>query len=284
VRRWLSRAVTLGGLLVAATALASPAWADQPPYSDPAVEGTLTLCDQDLQRVTSGAVTDRPTVWRAVGSVPAPSPYDGEGRKASLWIFQPRKGIPAGEWTGVALTAASRYQDPSHPMAQSSLIDLAMAVRLDAYPPQWDGWMQLRLLYSAPNTSVAATYAAADLRIQGDRWTLVGGGTDDCGSADDAVSPEVLLPYYSKSAKAVAKQQAGQATSSAGASPSASSSRTTPSPTPAAAGDGAASNGGSDETSSALPWVVGALTLVVVALLVAALVWSRRSGPTGQHR
>jgi hypothetical protein len=288
------RSRALGSVLALATVVggvvaASPAFADGPPYNDPTASGSITLCDQDLQPITSGSITDRPSIWRAVGAQSAPAPYDGPERKASLFLFQPRKGVDPGEWTGTPVTAASTYTNADHPMAQSTVIDYALTVALEAYPPRWDGWMQLRLLYSVPNNPISSEYAAANIQVRGDTWRLVDGGNAPC-DAGDAVSPEIALPYYSASAKAVLRQQQRQeAKQSASATPQASPTQT-PSANGSATGGGDAvpQAAGSDSPTSGWSLVGWALAVVAIAglatLTATYLIRRRETTADGRHR
>jgi hypothetical protein len=164
------------------------------PYTDQYSHGYVGLCDKNGDNVTHGSVYDKPFVWRAVSSVPAPTNFAGNGRKATLWAAQPRKGIDAGHWSGQALTASSYYTNVSVPIAQATERDYALSDFLNAYPPQWDRLLELRVYFSAPDAGGdQATYAAADIRVTGTTWSLVSGGKVDC-TAGDATSPEAALP------------------------------------------------------------------------------------------
>ena len=59
------------------TGLASAATAV--PYTDPAVAGSIGLCNQAGQQVTSGSVDTVPFAWRAVSTQPASAPYNNAG-------------------------------------------------------------------------------------------------------------------------------------------------------------------------------------------------------------
>ena len=163
------------------------------PYTDPAVTGSIGLCDVGGHNVTSGNVHDTPFVWLAVGSSAANARYAAPGRTASLGAFQPRKGIDPGLWSGYLLGASSRYSNPQHPMSQATPISSSLQDFLGRYPPSWDGLVQLRLLLGGSNRPPqTAAYDATDLRITGDTWQVVRGGTGPC-QAGTAVSNAVLL-------------------------------------------------------------------------------------------
>jgi len=163
------------------------------PYTDPAVTGSIGLCDVGGHNVTSGNVHDTPFVWLAVGRTAASSRYAAPGRTASLGAFQPRKGIDPGLWSGYLLGASSRYSNPQHPMNQATPISSPLQDFLGRYPPSWDSLVQLRLLLGGSNRPPqTGAYDATDLRITGDTWQVVRGGTGPC-QAGTAVSNSVLL-------------------------------------------------------------------------------------------
>lgn len=176
--------------------LAVPASAradDAVPYTDPAVTGSIGLCDVHGQNVLSGKVTDKPFVWLAVGTSAAAGDYARSGRTAFLAAYQPRKGITPGEWSGYELAAASVYSNPAHPMSQATPLSAPLTDFLGRYSPQWDGLVQLRLVLGGsgrpPRT---AAYDATDIRVTGDTWRVVRGGTGPC-SAGKATSTAALL-------------------------------------------------------------------------------------------
>ena len=96
------------------TGLASAATAV--PYTDPDVAGSIGLCNQAGQQVTSGSVDTVPFTWRAVSTQPASAPYNNAARRATLVVYQPMQNFPAGDWSGETLSAASSYSNPANPM------------------------------------------------------------------------------------------------------------------------------------------------------------------------
>lgn len=185
----------LVGLLAAsvvgtgAPALAAPAV----PYSDPAVTGSIGLCDVHGNPVLSGHVTDKPFVWLAVGSSAAGSRYGAPGRTAFLAAYQPRQGVAPGDWNGFQLAAASRYSNPDHPMSQATPGSSTLRDFLGRYPAGWDGLVQLRLILSGPELSTrTSSYDATDIRVTGGTWQVVRGGKAPCRSGT-AVSTATLL-------------------------------------------------------------------------------------------
>ena len=163
------------------------------PYTDSNSVGTIGLCDKAGNTITSGNVHDRPFAFTVVSSAAAPAPYDVKGRKATLFAFQPRKDVVPGRWSGDSLTASSEYSNAKHPMAAGTLRDFSLTDYLESFPVRWDGLVQLRMYLSAPNTSILKLpYPTTDIRVSGDTWTVVRGGTGDC-SVGKATSNEVAV-------------------------------------------------------------------------------------------
>ena len=101
------------------------------------------------------------------------------GRKASLVAVQPRQNVDPEMWDGTLLTAATTYLDPAHPIARSDGTGSSLADFLAAYPATWSGYVQLRIYLGAPGRPTLNTsYASADLKVDGDTWSLVGGAPD----------------------------------------------------------------------------------------------------------
>jgi hypothetical protein len=201
-RAWMVAAVVAATCALAA--VGPPASAGQSvPYTDSGVQGLVTLCDRDGHRITSGNIHDQPFIWRAVGDHRAPAPYDGSGRIAALMGFQPRKGVTPGQWNGELLAGPSSYSDPDHPIDQFTDLDYPLAVYLDRWPPQVDGFVQLRLGYGiAGEPYDTTTYAAADIQVTGDTWHAVREGNAPCDSGT-AISSEVgAIPHFQASARA----------------------------------------------------------------------------------
>lgn len=153
-----------------------PARADDLPFVDRSARGSLGFCNQAGRPVTSGSLSDRPFTWTAVSSVPAPDGY--ATGKAMLLAYQPRQGVDPGEWSGSELTASSRYTNPAHPMAQATYADNPLLFFTQAYPPKWQGLVELRMYFSAVDKSVfSQNYPAAVIRVDGDRWSVVSPGS-----------------------------------------------------------------------------------------------------------
>ena len=165
------------------------------PYSDPNVVGYIGLCNQAGQQITSGSVSAAPFVWRAVSSQAAPAPYNGAGGTANLNAYLPMQSLAPGDWSGEQLTASARYSNPQSPMAQATTRDVPLEDFLQDYPPEWDGFIQLRLFLGVQNQPADVQhYAALDLQISGDTWTAVGGGPVNCNAGTAESLETVLAP------------------------------------------------------------------------------------------
>jgi hypothetical protein len=155
------------------------------PYSDGNASGSIGLCDRSGQPISHGNVNDRPFVWQAVSSAPAPPPYNGPGRTATLFAYQPRKGQQADQWGGYQMTASSNYPDAAHPTTAGAAEDGAQLKEfLHGSPPAWDGLIELRRYMGVPRQPLYRdSYPATDIRVKGDQWSVVRSGTTPCGSA-----------------------------------------------------------------------------------------------------
>ena len=185
--RALSAAALVTSILVSLQGTAS---AYAVPFKDPNASGALGFCDQNRHPVTSGSIYDKPFVWTAVSSVPAPREY--KRGKALLIAFQPRNEMDPAYWSGKQLTANSTFTNAKHPMAQATYADDPLLFFTQVYPPKWDGLIQLRMYLSAPNTPVhTIPYPSAVIRITGTHWNLVSGGPAPACTSGSAESIEV---------------------------------------------------------------------------------------------
>lgn len=279
--RRVATSSVLAGL--AGLGLSSPALADTVPYQDPGATGTITLCDKSLRPVTQGSILDRPFVWRAVGSQQAPAPYNGEGRVATLFAFQPVEGVSPGEWVGEQIVGPARYTTPARPTSQFTEIDYALEIFLDRFPARWDGLLQLRLMYGAQNAGTSTAYAAMDLQVKGTTWRVLRGGTTSCGATADAVSFETALPDFKERIVAARKEEAAKAARRAASPGAKASGAASASPS---AGSSASNNAsendtgfGSNSSGGRNQLFVGSVALALVAAAVLAFL-ARRSRPT----
>jgi hypothetical protein len=166
--------------------------ADQVPFTDPNVAGYIGLCNSQGQQIHSGSLLSKPFVWRAVSSTPTPQGYSGLV-KATLYAFTPVQNVDPGDWSGDQLTGGATYSKPTAPTVQATGADDPLVAYVQLDPPQWDGYIQLRILYSAQQQPAYTNgYPAAVIQVKGNTWQQIGGGTVDC-TASKAVSAETQL-------------------------------------------------------------------------------------------
>jgi len=201
IRSWLTRvalasAVTVGVSAVPSTAFASGSTV---PFTDPNQVGSLTLCNQHGQPITSGSLLTVPFVWRAVSSARVPAGYT----RATLELFQPIQHVDPGDWSGYQLTDDAIFSNPAHPMAQATYADAPLIWPHYSMPPYWDGLYQLRMVVSGPNKQPwSSGYPTAVIKVTGNTWTLVQGGGSSCTDGTAKSVETFLLP---KSETAVPK-------------------------------------------------------------------------------
>jgi hypothetical protein len=194
LRLWVGLVV---GVVVAAAPLVHPATANAsaPPYTDPNAQGSIGLCDQAGHPVTSGRVDQTPFVWAAVSTQAPAKGYGGDGRTAALFLYQPRRGVDPGEWSGQLMTSSSTYTNPAHPMTVATGGDSSLADYLSTFPASWDGYLQLRLFLGAPGQSqYTQHYPTTDIQVTGKTWQVVRGGGGPCGSGSAQSFESQVLP------------------------------------------------------------------------------------------
>jgi hypothetical protein len=269
----------LGAPLTGLAAAASPA----APYTDPNAEGSIGLCNQAGQQITSGSVTAQPFAWRAVSTEPAQAPYNNAGRTAILVAYQPLQGLPPGDWSGTQLTSSSRYSNPANPIAAATAADQSLQDIIEAYPPRWDGFLQLRIYLGTVNEQAYTLhYPALNIQVTGNTWQAVAGSPVNCASGTSESLESEVLPSTTTSAPTTSPTTAASSGGN-GTSPG-----TTPSTDPHASGSKGASHGpavasgvpaaaDASPASDHLPLVLG-VALAVLVLLVAttSLLFRRR--------
>lgn len=250
-------------LLVAGPATA----ATNLPYSDPKAKGYIAFCDSQGQSVSGGNIKDLPFVATAISSEPAPAGYAVKNGKATLYAYQPRQGVDPGEWSSQPLSGSSIYSNAKHPMASVTTADKPLEQILQAYPARWDGLLQLRMFYSAPNMQpYTIQYPATSIRVTGDTWRIVDGGTVPC-NVGKAVSIEtILLPPSSFPAPS---KVAATASTPTGSTPSAD----TTGSTVLAGDDGGQPTPASGDSNGAL---IGLLAVAGVGVLAGLVSWIRQ--------
>ena len=159
------------------------------PYDDAQSAGLLTLCSADGKAVTEGTVKDRPFADIALGATALPSDLDPTGAVATLYAYQPREGVATDEFSGNAITAANALAEPTRPAALVTGDAWSIGDFVTAFPATYDGYVQLRLYLGTPQAGTLSDqpYDTADLKVDGDRWKLVRGGTASCSDATSAV-------------------------------------------------------------------------------------------------
>lgn len=155
------------------------------PYDDPQAAGLITLCSADGAAVTGGRTDDTPFAAVALGETALPSRLDPVGAVVTLFGYQPREGVGPEEFSGIPLTAAGPLADPGRPAVGITEDVYSVGDFVAAFPATWDGFVQLRLYLGTPavGTLTETPYDTADLRVDGDRWELVRGGSASCAGA-----------------------------------------------------------------------------------------------------
>jgi hypothetical protein len=292
--RFAARGVALAclSLLGAAGALAEPfgapltglaaAASSNAPYTDPTAVGSIGLCNQAGQQITSGSVTAQPFAWRAVSTQAAPAPYNNAGRTATLVAYQPLQGLPPGDWSGTQMTSSSRYSNAASPMAAATAADQSLQDIIEAYPPRWDGFLQLRIYLGTVNEQAYTLhYPALNIQVTGNTWQAVGGSPVNCASGTSVSLESEVLPSSTTSAPTTSP------TTAASAGATGTSDSTTPSTDPHPSGSKGASGGSAlasgapaaDDASPGsdhLPLVLGVALAILVLLAASTSILIRR--------
>ena len=277
--RWASRLMAMGCLaLVGASLGPVPAGAvPAAPFTDSSVQGYIGLCNQAGQQITSGSLTDTPFVWRAVSSQPAQAPYNAARRTAILVAYLPLQQLPPGDWSGSQLTSSSRYTNPQSPMAQATSQDISLAGFVSAFPPQWDGFIQLRMFLGAPDEpAYQRHYPSLNVYVSGNTWTAVGGGPVNCNAGSAESLETIVLPTTTTAGSSAKRGAAGAGTTGNGAgggSPGGSSSAGSSGGASTAAG---AATGDQTTSSSHNAVILAGLIVVATGLVLAILFVVRR--------
>jgi hypothetical protein len=302
--------VMFTGFSLIAGIAASAVAASGVPYTDTRAVGSIGLCNAAGQAITKGSIHDVPFVTKAIDSTPAAAPYNGPGETATLFIYQPRQSVLPAEWHGEQLGASSRSSTPQHPTAIMTAGDGPLAAALADYPPQWDGFMQLRIFLGAPNQPIYnSTYDATDIKITGDTWQVVRGDSVPCGNGQSVSLEQVLASSFpqltaspsASGGSAGTPNAAGKSPGSSG-KPAAGTSAGTGAPAsgdnspgasapasgsaiastePRSGGAAGSGSGGSHGGSSLVLWIL--IAVGVVGVGAAAIQWSR-SRPVGTRR
>jgi len=170
-------ALVAGAVVLGAAGIATAA---PPPYpNDPSSVATLALYDASGNPITHGSITDTPfaAYAQASGAVRA-----GD-TKATLYAYTPVFGLPAGSWSGAAISASTSYPIPGAPAPANASLPTAAVSNLDqtlgsyisgaASAGAYAGFYQLRLKTSAPGLGVAPGWASLDIQVTGSSWDVV---------------------------------------------------------------------------------------------------------------
>jgi hypothetical protein len=180
------RAAVLAAALAAAATVAAPASAGSSglPFNDPAADGYVGLCDLAGHNVTSGSIDSTPFVWKVVSSVEPPAAYRGKGRDAALNIYQVRRNVLPGDWTGQNLIPSTQYAVKKEPTAVATYKDYPLHVVTVELPPMFDGLYVLRMQFGKSGYGIyGATYPMTVIQVTGDKWRVVAGGLVNCAKA-----------------------------------------------------------------------------------------------------
>lgn len=286
VRRLIAALAAAGVALLGSAAFAGVAAASTSsvPYTDPDAVGSIGLCNQAGQQITSGSVTAKPFAWRAVSTAPAQAPYNNAGRTATLVVFQPQQALPAGDWSGAEITSSSTYSDPANPMAAATAADQSLADFIAQYPPKWDGLLQVRMYLSTANEQADNVYPALNIQVTGNTWQAVGGSPVNSASGTAESIESVVLPTTTTTSPTTTGPTTITSASGTVASPGSDTGVSTDKRGPGGSGKAAsvalASRGGatsSSGNSSDLPLLVLVIiVLAALAVLVGATVLVRR--------
>ncbi len=169
------------------------------PFTDQNSTGSVALCGRDDKPVTAGSLLIQPFVWKAVSTTAAPARYT----RAYLAVYQPIQHVDPSNWTGYAMTDVSTFTNARYPVAQSTNLDAPLLEPDRQIPPYWDGLYELRMFFTGPGQPVYnASYPTAVIRVRGNSWTLVSGGSVDC-----SVSQGVSIASVEANKKALAIPQ-----------------------------------------------------------------------------
>lgn len=182
-------AVVVLGAVVAAVVLVRGG-NDTVPYDDAASSGLLTLCDTKGHAVTGGKVTDKPLAPIVLGETPLDSSVpSGVQAIGTLYGYQPREGVEPLEFSGAPIGGPVAFARHAEPATRVVKDGYSLAAFTSIYPAQLDGYVQLRLITSADGYGAfTSSYDTADLKIDGDRWSVVRGGHASCADASSLLA------------------------------------------------------------------------------------------------
>ena len=272
MRRLAAAAALVGAALLLT---AGPAVAQSAPYTDPMATGYIGFCDAHGHSVQSGSLDAIPFVAKAISSTGVKAPYNAPGSSAWLNAYQPRQGVTPPEWSGEQLISASLFSTAAHPAVVGTKGDISLRQFVQDAPPQWDGFVQLRMYVKAPTTPYDALhYAATDIQVSGNSWHVVRGGTVSCSAGTGKSIGALLAP---SAAAGKYNQPVKPEKSTPGITPSTSAGTSSSSTSAGVAGTDSDSGSPAAQRASSSSFPTGYVVLgALVALLAVALLMTQR--------
>jgi Bacterial Ig-like domain (group 3) len=174
-------AAASGGLLVGGATGAAAA--TNPPWEpDPSSVGGLTFYNSAGAVIISGTITDSPIAAYVEGS----TAVRAGDTKATLFAYQPISGEQPTQWSGSNLSASTAYPNAAAPSpVGTATLPVVTGASGDESIGQFAASFattgsgdyanvyQLRLLTSAPQEGISATYDSADIQITGTTWSEI---------------------------------------------------------------------------------------------------------------
>jgi hypothetical protein len=291
----IARAIAVTGLVAVAACVGAPAYGSSGgvPFTDPAADGYIGICDLAGHNVTSGTVDSAPFVWKAVSSVTPPKAYRGKGQNTGLFIYQVRQGVEPGDWSGDELSSDSIYSRAAEPTAALTYKDESLKVFMTEYPPMWDGLYALRMQFGKSGYGVyGATYPMTVIQVTGSTWRVVSGGLVNCSRATGVSQETVSAGIAQRPAKPVKGETAVTAPVALRALPgTALSSRTTSATaaSPGTSGQGGLATSAADPISAPVSLASqsdggGSQVLIVVLVVGAVAVAGVAGAAVGRQR
>ena len=297
-----SAALAVSTLLLSALGGAGSAHADYVPFKDPDARGQLSLCDAFGHQLDHGSVSDIPFASVVVSSAAAEAGYDhNHAGKATLFAYTPVENVPPSDWVSFQLSGASYFSNDAHPMADVTVKDASLRDYVTTYPKRWQGLVQLRFTLGSPRKPlVLSPYPTAVLKIDGDTWTAVQQGPDNCATGKAISTEKILLkkdfPGASASPVGVTAKPTdnpaprtrssistspGVSSSASGAAPGSSRGSGQTGGPAAASGGGSARSATSDQPGGGNGWLLALGGVLGAAVLgtAAATVRGRRRNP-----
>jgi len=158
---------------------------DVVPYDDPQSSGLLTLCDESGNQVTKGSVDDTPFAPIVLGQTPVDERVpDDAVVNATLFGYQPREAVDSLEFSGSPIGGPVPFVNHDKPATRIVPDAWSIANFVEVFPARYDGYVQLRLITSTSGLGAStSSYDTADIKVDGDSWHVVRGGSASCSGA-----------------------------------------------------------------------------------------------------